>query len=179
MKRGTSLGLLIAVLVLVGALAAPTFAASQRDRSTIGDLLVGIASAKNMLATDATTAEAALRAAGYDTLPRLDRGKELTEGDVAAIANAVGLRVASSNPARSFDRVQLDRFLTSMGSEISSSKDRLAAGDDTRITTENSGSDSGKGKKKPHSKSPKKPKKPKKPHPPQANGPCPNPPCGP
>lgn len=149
MKNGKKSGLYVAVLVALGVVAAPTFAASQRDPGSVGDLLMGIASAKSLKATNATTAEAALRASGYD-LPQLDRTKVLTEGDVAAIANAVGLPVVSSNPARSFSRLQVDRFLTSMNSELTSTRGRLRKDDVT-----NKDSDSGSGKK-PRSKSPKR-----------------------
>ena len=147
------LGLLVTVLVMAGVAAAPIFAASHHGQSTIGDLLVGIAGAKSLRATDATTAEAALRAAGYD-LPRLDRSKGLTEGDVAMIANAVGLRVASSNPTRSFSRLQVDRFLTSMGSELTGIRSRFAAGKGDGGNANKD--DSSRSGRKPRSKSPKR-----------------------
>ena len=169
MRNGRKFGLLIAVLVLVGAVAVPAFAASQKG--TYGDLVVKIADAKGLRATDSTTAEAALRQAGYD-LPRIDRSKTLTEGDVAAIANSVGLRVATSNPTSAFTGSQVDRFLTSMGSQITATRSSVSAGsissnDRAGSVDTLSGSGSGKGKKKPHSKSPKKPKKPKPPKPPK------------
>jgi len=164
MRNGRKYGLLIAVLVLVGAVAVPAFAASQKV--TYGDLVVKIADAKGLRATDSTTAEAALRQAGYD-LPRIDRSKSLTEGDVAAIANSVGLRVATSNPTSAFTGTQVDRFLTSMGSQISATRSSIGANDNGGSVDTLSGSGSGKGKKKPHSKSPKKPKKPKPPKPPK------------
>jgi hypothetical protein len=167
MRNGRKFGLLIAVLV-VGAVALPTFAASQRV--TVGDLVTKIADAKGLRAVDSTTAEAALRQAGYD-LPRIDRSKVLTEGDVAAIANSVGLNVASSNPTSSFSPTQVDRFLTSMGSELSATRSAIGAtevdSNDRSGVDTMSHSGSGKGKKKPHSKSPKKPKKPKPPKPPK------------
>jgi len=164
MRNGRKFGLLIAVLVVVGAVALPAFAASQSV--TVGDLMLKIADAKGLRAVDSTTAEAVLRQAGYD-LPRLDRSKSLTQGDVAAIANSVGLRVASSNPTSAFSNTQVDRFLTSMGSELSATRSSLDAGGSSASTDTMSHSGSGKGKKKPHSKSPKKPKKPKKPKPPK------------
>ena len=166
MRNGRKFGLLIAVLVMVGVMASPAFAATQKV--TVGDLYLKIADAKGLRSADAITAEAALRKAGYD-LPRLDRSKALTEGDVAAISSAVGVRVASSNPTAAFGEARLDRFMTSMSSEISSSGRISAGADNGRVSTEssNSMSGSGKGKKKPHSKSPKKPKKPKPPKPPK------------
>lgn len=156
MKNGRKLGLLVAVLT-VGVLVAPAFAASQRGAVTVGDFVKDVASAMRLPATDATTAEAAIRSAGY-SLPRLNASEPLTQGTVAAIGNSVGLHVASSNPAASFSQSQVNGFLTSMSSSLG----RLNAGDSGAANSvENSGQH---GKKKPHSKSPKKPKKPRKPH---------------
>jgi hypothetical protein len=163
MKNGRKFGLLVAVL-LVGVLATPTFAASQRG-VTVGDFMKDLANALKLPATDATTAQASLIAAGY-SVPRLNLSETLTEGRVAAIASSVGLKVASSNPAANFNQTQVDRFLSSMGSEINHASSRLVAGDDNRVGTDDH-SGRGKGKKKPHSKSPKKPKKPHKPKKPQ------------
>jgi len=167
MKNGRKLGLLVAVL-LVGVLAAPAFAASQRGVVTVGDFVKDVAGAMRLPAMDATTAEAAIRAAGF-TLPRLDRNAVLTEGAVAAIASSVGLRVASSDPAAGFSQAQVDQFLTSMGSGLGKSAVG-ASGNVSTMSTETSASGSGKGKKKPHSKSPKKPHKPHKPKKPKKDG---------
>src|SRR5262249_40622572 len=159
MRNGRKFGLLIAVLVMVGAVALPAFAASQRV--TVGDLVVKIADAKGLNAVDSTTAEAALRRAGY-RLPRIGRPKALTEGGRAAVMSSVGLRVASSNPTSAFTGTQMDRVMTSMGSQLSATRSTIDAGGAGSSTNSvDNGSGSGKGKKKPHSKSPKKPKKPK------------------
>ncbi len=169
MKNGRKLGLLVAI-VMVGVMAVPAFAASQRGVVTVGDFVKNVAGAMRLPAMDATTAEAAIRAAGF-TLPRLDRNAALTEGAVAAIASSVGLRVASSNPAAGFSQTQVDQFLASMGSGLGSSKSiGTGPGGVSTQSAENSGSGSGKGKKKPHSKSPKKPHKPKKPKKPKKDG---------
>ena len=172
MKNGRKLGLLVAV-VMVGVMAVPAFAASQRGVVTVGDFVKNVAGAMRLPAMDATTAEAAIRAAGF-TLPRLDRNAALTEGAVAAIASSVGLRVASSNPAAGFNQAQVDQFLASMGSGLGSSRFTVvdSRGSVSTMSTESSasGSGSGKGKKKPHSKSPKKPHKPKKPKKPKKDG---------
>ena len=159
MKRGLKAGLLVAVLVVVGAVA-PVFAAGSKV--TVGDLLKDIANLKRLPATDAVTAEAALRAAGYK-LPAMNRSAVLTEGAVAQISNSVGLQVASSNPSADFNRGQVDSYLTTMGSDLSRS------GNETVSPDSASGSGSGKGKKRPHSKSPKKPKKPHKPKKPRGH----------
>ena len=156
MKRGLKAGLLVAVLVVVGAVA-PVFAGSK---VTVGDLLKDIANIKRLPATDAVTAEAALRAAGYK-LPTLDRSAALTEGAVAQISNSLGVRVASSNPTADFSRGQMNGYLSAMSSDISRSGDSTV--DAMSHSGSHSGSGSGKGKKRPHSKSPKKPKKPHKP----------------
>jgi hypothetical protein len=159
MKNGWKAGLLVAVLVVVGAVA-PAFAGSQ---VTVGDFYKDIASLKKLPAADAVTAEAALRSAGY-SLPALDRNAALTEGAVAQIANAIGARVASSNPTAVFGRGQANRFLTAMGPEISNNGPAVAAwGDDDS----DSDSDSGKNKKPP--KSPKKPRPPHKPKKPRSD----------
>lgn len=169
MKNGRKLGLLVAVL-LVGVMAAPAFGASQRGVVTVGDFVKNIAGAMRLPAMDATTAEAAIRAAGF-TLPRLDRNAALTEGAVAAIASSVGLRVASSNPAAGFSQAQVDQFLASMGSGLGSKYTVVDSPSGvSTMSTETSASGSGKGKKKPHSKSPKKPHKPKKPKKPKKDG---------
>lgn len=164
MKRGLKAGLLVAVLVVVGAVA-PVFAAGSRV--TVGDLLKDIANLKRLPASDAVTAEAALRAAGYK-LPSLDRAAGLTEGAVAVISNAVGLRVASSNPAADFSRGQVNNYLTAMSTDLSSSSGDMAPQASTNHDND-SDDHSGKGKKRPHSKSPKKPKKPHKPKKPRGN----------
>lgn len=157
---------LVAIATIV--MTVPAFSADP-DEITVGDFLVGVASAKRFEARDGTAAEASLRAAGFD-LPRLDRNKILTEGDVAAIANAIGLPIATSNPTNPFHSTRMDRFLTVMGPEIGKGTNgagtRIGAresGADGVSASERSGSGSGKGKKKPKSKSPRKPKKPRKP----------------
>jgi hypothetical protein len=156
MKRGLKAGLLVAVLVAVGAVA-PAFAAGSQV--TVGDLLKDIANLKKLPASDAVTAEAALRAAGF-ALPALDRSAKLTEGAVTQISNAMGLSVASANPSADFSRVQADRYLTAMGSDLS----RTGNGDDGRVDSMSGGDhDSDSGKQQPHDRSPKKPRKPHKP----------------
>jgi hypothetical protein len=161
MKRGLKAGLLVAVLVVVGAVA-PVFAAGSKV--TVGDLLKDIANLKRLPATDAVTAEAALRAAGY-RLPALDRAATLTEGAVATISNAVGLQVASSNPTAEFSRGQMNSYVSAMGTDLSRTNRDSANPQTTSRSDIRSDSDSrsGKGNKRPHSKSPKKPKKPHKP----------------
>jgi len=153
MKRGLKAGLLVAVLVAVGAVA-PAFAAGSQV--TVGDLLKDIANLKKLPASDAVTAEAALRAAGF-ALPALDRSAKLTEGAVAQISNAMGLSVASSNPDADFSRGQADRYLTAMGSDLSRS------GGDDPVSAMSGDHDSDSGKQQPHDRSPKKPRKPHKP----------------
>lgn len=140
-------------IVCVAGVAAPTFAATRGTASTVGDLLVGIATLKQLPAADATMAGAALRSAGYD-LPRLSPTKSLTEGDVAAVANALGLRIASSNPTRSFSTSQMNQFLMTVRSDLQTDKARLSA---FRTASESSRSGSSSGKKKPRSKSPRNP----------------------
>lgn len=165
MRNGRKFGLLIAVVALVGVMVSPALAASQRV--TVGDLYLKIADAKGLRTVDGTTAEAALRQAGFD-LPRLDRTKSLTEGDVTSIANAIGVRVGSANPTAAFGQDQVDRFMTSMGSELTTNSGSLnAGGSDSNVVPE---CHDCRGKRKPASCSPKKPKKPKHPKRPPHHG---------
>ena len=151
MSRLSKFFLLVALFMCIAGAFAPTFAATERKGSTVGDLLVGIANLKKLPATDATTAGAALRTAGYD-LPRLSPTKDLTEGDVAAVAAAVGLKVASSSPTRTFSASQMSQFLMAMRSDLQS----RASSPTSPTQSSSESSDSGSGKK-PRSKSPKNP----------------------
>ncbi len=151
MSRVSKLFLSVAIVGCIVGAAAPVLAATPGNTSTVGDLLVGIASLKKLPAADANTAAAALRSAGYD-LPRLGPTKSLTEGDVAAVATAVGLNVASSSPTRSFNASQVSQFLMAMRPGLQGGAEPIGA----RQSSEES-SASGSGKKKPRSKSPKNP----------------------
>ena len=155
MNRVSKFTLSVAIVACIAGTAAPLFAATRGSASTVGDLLVGIASLKNLPAADANVAAAALRSAGYD-LPRLHPTKPLTEGDVAAVASAVGLRVASSSPTRSFTASQVDQFLMAMRPALQGGAAPIGARQ-TSGGSDDDDDDDDQGKKKPRSKSPKNP----------------------
>lgn len=154
MRNRQGLRISIGVLTVASMFALPVVAGGV----TVGDFVRNMASAMTLPAQDEVTAEGSLRAAGFP-LPPLDRSAALTEGAVAAISNAVGLRITSSNPAASFEQERLDRFITSMAPQLNAA--RVGGVDARGASTESSRSHSGRGKKKPHSKSPKKPKHPR------------------
>lgn len=155
MRKRHSFRLCAAVLTLAGMAALP----AKADGLTVGDFLRSVATAMSLPSADAIIAEASLRAAGFP-LPAVDRSAGLTEGAVAAISNAVGLRITSSNPAGGFGERQLAYFMTSMTSRLSAA--RGPGADDRGPSVESSRSRSHSGaRRKPHSKSPKKPKRPR------------------
>lgn len=120
--------------------------------ATVGDLLLGIAKAKHLSAVDAVSARGALIASGV-VLPPLALDKVLTEGDVAQIGMAVGLRVTTSDPANPFESGQVEQFMATFGK-------KLAGGSpDAPLAAEfpNPGTGKGNGKKKGHHKSPTDP----------------------
>jgi hypothetical protein len=135
---------IIVMVVFALALAIPAQAAA--GDVTVGQFLVEIAKVKNISAMDGASAAAALRAQGM-TLPSLDLGKRLTEGDVAAIAQSAGINVTTTRPANPFTSGQVDQFLSSFASDLGRTKDPgtqnpMAPGFDPET----------KGKKKGHNK---------------------------
>ena len=114
MKNLVSLRGVATALVAVAVFVGPALAA---DQLTVGDFYKMIAGIKAVDYTDAASAEASLRAAGM-RLPNLDLAKTLTHGDVAAVANAAGLRVTTSTPDLAFSSGQADQFVASFGTEI-------------------------------------------------------------
>lgn len=114
MKNLVSLRGVATALVAVAVLVGPAFAA---DQVTVGDFYKKVADIQGVEYTDAAGAEAALRAVGMRA-PVLDLGKILTQGDVASIANAAGLRVTTSTPDATFTEDQLSLFVSSFGTEL-------------------------------------------------------------
>jgi hypothetical protein len=111
MKRWTGF---VAVAALVVALvASPAFAGEV----TVGKFLIEIAKVRSLAASDAATAERALRSAGVQ-LPDLDLRKTLTEGDVAEISKTMGLRVSSARPESVVSQNQVDSFVQTFGSDL-------------------------------------------------------------
>lgn len=149
MRRFNRFGL-IAVLAIAAA-AVPVFAGGV----TVGRFYTELAKAKHLGAVDAVSAEAGLRAAGYD-LPRLTLSKDLTEGDVTAISNAMGLSVTTTHPASTITETQMNQFISSFSPELG-----VSSGSGSQSTRSQGGdpgnSGNGKGKKKGHNKSPSEP----------------------
>lgn len=150
MKIWNKMGLGIAAAVVASAM--PAMAADY----TVGQFLVEVAKAKNIVAVDPVSAERGLRQAGV-SLPALDLNRSLTEGSVAAIATAVGVPVSTSRPDAPFNQGQVDSFITTFGSSMGSSgssNQTDAAGTDG---TTKEDPQPGKGKSKGFNKSPSEP----------------------
>ena len=140
MRRFNRFGM-IAVLA-VGTVVVPAFAGNV----TVGRFYTQLAQAKNLVAVDAASAEASLRGAGIN-LPKLAVDKGLTEGDMTAISNALGVAVKTERPSQPISEAQLNTFMASFGSQIAG---RAVAVGKNPLET-NDGGD-GHGKKKGHSK---------------------------
>ena len=111
MRRVHRFGM-IAVLA-VGTLLAPAFAGNV----TVGHFYTALAKAKHFVSVDAASAEANLRGAGFN-LPKLALAKSLTEGDMTAISNALGVAVTTQRPSELISESQLDTLMTSFGSQF-------------------------------------------------------------
>lgn len=144
MRGVTRLGLVAALVVL----AAPAFAGNV----TVGRFYMELARAKRVVAVDGVSAEAGLRAAGV-VLPKLDLGKDLTEGDVTAISNAIGIRVTSTRPTQLVSESQMNTFMSSFGGQMGAGA--IQVGDErTNAPAQPLDDEHGsKGKKKGHNKS--------------------------
>ena len=114
MKKVNRLGM-IAVLA-VGTVVAPAFAGNV----TVGRFYTELAQAKHLVSVDAASAEANLRGAGFN-LPKLALDKSLSEGDMAAISNAVGVPVTTQRPSQQISESQMNTFMSSFGRQINSS----------------------------------------------------------
>jgi hypothetical protein len=147
MKRINVMGL-FAVLAL-GTVWAPAIAGDV----TVGRFYVRLAQAKHLVAVDAASAEANLRGAGFD-LPGLALDKSLTEGDMTAISNAIGVSVTTQRPSQPISESQLDTFMASFGGQLGAS--RVGAANPNQNYSQDGdpgNSGNGKGKKKGHHKS--------------------------
>ena len=144
MRRVNRFGM-IAVLA-VGTVVAPAFAGNV----TVGRFYTELAQARHLVAVDVASAEANLRGAGVN-LPKLALDKSLTEGDMTAISNALGVAVTTARPSQLISEAQLNTFMASFGSQIG------ARTIGNPIGTDSQGGDPGQsgnghGKKKGHSK---------------------------
>lgn len=145
--------------------AAPALSAGRgEDAPTVGEFLVEVARAKGLAVSREAAAAEALRNAGV-SVPDLEPGRPLTEGDVAAIAGALGLRVTTSRPSAPFARTGVESFLAVFGAEIGATGSHPAGPPEPSEdpgTTSGKGSPKpdpqpGKGKSKGHNKSPSDP----------------------
>lgn len=149
MKIWNKMGLGIAAAVVASAM--PAMAADY----TVGQFLVEVAKAKNIVAVDPASAERGLRQAGV-SLPALDLSKSLTEGAVASIATAVGVPVSTSRPDAPFNQGQVESFITTFGSSMGSGSTNQTDAAGTDGTTKED-PQPGKGKSKGFNKSPSEP----------------------
>ena len=141
MRRVNRFGM-IAVLA-VGTVVAPAFAGNV----TVGRFYTELAQARNLVAVDVASAEASLRGSGIN-LPKLALDKSLTEGDMTAISNALGVAVKTERPSQPISEAQLNTFMSSFGSQLGA---RNAIGSPATTNFDPS-SENGHGKKKGHSK---------------------------
>lgn len=131
---------------------------------TVGEFLVEIARAKGLAVPGEAAAGQALRSAGVP-MPDLEPGRPLTEGDVAAVAQALGLRVTTSRPTAPFAWAGVESFLAVFGAEIGGTATHPPGPPEPNEdpgTTRGKGSPKpdpqpGKGKSKGHNKSPSEP----------------------
>jgi hypothetical protein len=147
MKRLSKFG------VVAGVIAAFAAVSVMAAEVTVGQFLVQIAKVKNVGAVDGESAVRGLQASGVN-LSGLDLNKNLTEGDVARIASAVGVKVTTSQPQAAFSQRQADSFVRTFGTDLGSGG--AADGPSTQGTTRPD-PQPGKGKSKGHTKSPSEP----------------------
>ena len=149
MRRVNRFGLIAVLAVAVAAV--PALAGNV----TVGNFYTEIAKAKQLTAVDGPSAEASLRAAGYQ-LPSLTLGKTLTEGDVTSISGALGLRVTTSRPTEPVSDSQMAQFVSSFSTQLGKSAVNPPYSIDSQ-GGDPGNSGNGKGKKKGHNKSPSEP----------------------
>jgi len=143
MRRVNRFGM-IAVLA-VGTVVAPAFAGNV----TVGRFYTELAQAKHLVAVDVASAEASLLGTGV-SLPKLALDKSLTEGDMAAISNALGVAVTTERPSQLITESQLNTFMASFGSQLGA---KTVGGPIINSQGGDPGqSGNGHGKKKGHSK---------------------------
>jgi hypothetical protein len=146
MTRANRFGI-IAVLT-AATVVGPVFAGNV----TVGRFYSQLAQANHFVAVDAASAEAGLRGAGIN-LPRLALDKSLTEGDMTAISKALGVTVKTERPSRLVSEAQLNNFVAIFGSRVGK-----APGVGAPLETNDLPPQSGRGKKKGHSKHSEEPR---------------------
>ena len=142
MRRVNRFGMI--EVLAVGTVVAPAFAGNV----SVGRFYTELAQAKHLVSVDAASAEANLRGAGFN-LPKLSLDKSLTEGDMTAISNALGLSVTTQRPSQLISESQMNTFMSSFGGQLGAKVG--VGGFETQTLPPQSGN--GKGKKKGHHKS--------------------------
>jgi len=134
----------LAAVLAVAAVAAPAFAGNV----SVGRFYTELAQAKHLMAVDAASAESSLRGAGFN-LPALALEKGLTEGDMTAISEALGLKVTTQKPSQEITEAQLNSYMSSFGSQLGVSAGKIGG----EIRVDQPAVNGAKGKKKGHHKS--------------------------
>lgn len=109
----------IAVLA-VAAVTMPVFAGNV----TVGRFYTAVAGAKHLVCTDAASAEANIRGAGFN-LPQLALDKNLTEGDMTAISRALGVAVTTHRPSQPVSASQVDTYVSVFEAQLGARGGRL------------------------------------------------------
>lgn len=84
---------------------------------TVGRFYAQLAQAKRLAAADAASAEANLRGAGFG-LPRLALDKSLTEGDLTAISEALGVSVTTQRPSHLIGESTVDTYFSVFAAKL-------------------------------------------------------------
>lgn len=127
-----------------GMVAALGTAAAMAADVTVGQFLVEIAKVRNVSAADPESAARNLQTAGVN-VAGLDLRKSLTEGDVARIADLVGVKVSTTQPEAPFTQRQVDNFVKTFAADLIAERD----GDDPKTQgTTRQDPQPGKGKSK-------------------------------
>ena len=110
----------------LGVVAAATFVVPvSADPTTVGQFVQELARVKKLAATDPQTAADALSAVGVRLPENLDFAKPLTEGDVASISKASGLKVKATNEAAPFDARQIEQFFAAFSNQLGTSQEGI------------------------------------------------------
>ena len=137
----------------------PAALAAQDESATVGWLFKEIAAARGLPAPTEAGAAEALRAAGI-AVPSLDSSKQLTERDVVAIGQSLGISATTRNPDAPFNKSRGRAFLSAFHDEIGGAGDRQDPTDHGNGVGPGNGNGNGppfdpfsKGKKKGHNRS--------------------------
>ena len=147
MRKSERFGAMAVAILIVAVMTVPAFASTG---ITVGQFIQRLAMSKNLNATDARVAAGSLADAGYRLPAGLNYSEALTEGHVAGIAGAVGLKVRTTKPDAGFDQGNVDRFFKSFRRELrkpGSAGDAFPVAADSKAKGKD-GSEGSKGKSK-------------------------------